>query len=116
MKKIPRLGCGCEKATQSPSDYRTSIIGTDSTHNRNADVSIVQCKLCQRIWILYTLESEDSPQSGRWFKGIVSKKYLSTITPENAIEYLENLDWYIYGGSYFESTEAFGQGKLLADF
>jgi hypothetical protein len=32
--------------------------------------------------------------------------------PENAVEYLESLEWYVYGGSFFESTGTFGQGKL----
>ena len=34
------------------------------------------------------------------------------ITPENAVEFLEGLEWYVYGGSFFESTGEFGQGKL----
>jgi hypothetical protein len=39
----------------------------------------------------------------------------SSNNPENAVEYLESLDWYVYGGSYFESTGEFGQGKLRLD-
>lgn len=115
MKKIPKLGCGCEQADQSVSDYRTSKVGTDHTNNRNAEVDVLQCKLCQRIWIKYAVEVENSPQSERWFKGIVAKKDLSQITPDNAIEHLENLDWYLYGGSFFENKEAFGQGKVNVD-
>ncbi len=115
MKKIPKLGCGCEQPAQSSSDYRTSALGVDHTNGRYADVSILQCRLCQRIWINYLVEFESFSKSGRWYKGIVSKKELSKITPENAIEYLENLDWYIYGGSYFESTGTFGQGKANVD-
>lgn len=45
-------------------------------------------------------------------QGIVSKKDRPQISPENAVEFLENLDWYVYGGSFFESTGTFGQGKL----
>jgi len=113
MKKIPKLECGCERSGQSAEDYRTSKIGTDHTDDRNAEVSILQCKLCQRIWLKYFVEFESFTKSGRWYKGIITKKDVAGIKPENAVEYLENLDWYIYGGSYFESTGMFGQGKLM---
>jgi len=111
MKKIPKLGCGCEKPNQSSSDYRTSKIESDNSNDNGAEVSVLQCRLCQRIWILYVTNSQLS-QSERWYKGIVAKKDLSSITPENAIEYLEKLDWYIYGGSYFKSEGTFGQGNI----
>ncbi len=32
--------------------------------------------------------------------------------PENAVEYLENLECYIYGGADLGSEEKFGQGKI----
>ena len=109
MKKIPKLGCGCEKPNQASADYRTSKIGTDLTDGRNAEVDVLQCKLCQRIWIIYSLAA-DSSSAAKWFKGIVAKKDLSTITPENALQHLENLEWYLYGGADF--GEKFGQGKI----
>lgn len=111
MKKIPKLGCGCEKPGQSSSDYRTSNIAIDKANDRNAEASVLQCRLCQRIWIIYSIKS-DLTKTEKWFKGIVAKKDLSSITPENAVQYLENLDWYLYGGSYFENNETFGQGKI----
>ncbi|BAP32005.1 uncharacterized protein CHSO_2968 [Chryseobacterium sp. StRB126] len=45
-------------------------------------------------------------------KELFQKKDRSQITPENAVEFLENLEWYVYGGSFFETTGAIGQGKL----
>ncbi|MBW8522497.1 hypothetical protein K0U91_13390 [Chryseobacterium chendengshani] len=114
MKKIPKLGCGCEKPGQSSSDYRTSKIGTDKTNERDAEVSVLQCRLCQRIWIIYLVNSK-LPQSEKWFRGIVAKKDLSSIIPENAVQHLENLEWYLYGGSYFESEGTFGEGKIIVD-
>lgn len=115
MIKIQKLGCACEKPTSTYTEFRTSELGIDKTNGRFAEVSIQQCKLCQRIWIRYFVEYESFSKSGRWYKGIVSKKDRPQITPENAVEYLESLDWYIYGGSYFESTGEFGQGKLIVD-
>lgn len=111
MKKIPKLGCGCEKPNQTSADYRTSKIGTDLTDSRNAEVDVLQCKLCQRIWIIYSLGADSLP-SAKCFKGIVAKKDLSAITPENALQHLENLEWYIYGGADFGNEEKFGQGKI----
>lgn len=115
MKKLPKLGCACEKHDLTESEYRTSIVGTDFTDGRNAEVSVIQCRLCQRIWIHYAIVFSDSPESGRWFKGIIAKKEVAGMKPENAIEHLENLDWYICGGLFFGNKEVFGQGKLNLD-
>lgn len=112
MKKLPKLGCTCEKHDLIESEYRTSIVGTDFTDGKNAEVSIIQCRLCQRIWLKYTVESQTSPELNRWYKGIIAKKEVIGMKPENAIKYLENLPWYICGGSYFGNKEVFGEGKL----
>lgn len=112
MKKLPKLGCACEKHDLIESEYRTSIVGKDLTDDRNAEVSIIQCRLCQRIWLKYAVESENSSNLNRWFKGIIAKKEVAEMKPENAIEYLENLPWYICGGNFFGSKEVFGEGKL----
>lgn len=115
MNKIQKLGCVCEKPEFHHTDYRESLIGVDKTNGRYADVSLLQCKLCQRIWIKYLVEFESFSKSGRWYRGIISKKEANAMSPENAFEYLENIDWYIFGGSYFESAGNFGQGKLYVD-
>lgn len=115
MNKIQKLGCACEKPNPSYTEYRSSELGIDHTNGRYGEVTIQQCKLCQRIWIHYFVEYENFSKSGRWYKGIVSKKDRPQITPENAVEYLESLEWYVYGGSFFENTGEFGQGKLNID-
>jgi len=115
MNKVQKLGCACEKPDSNYTEYRSSELGIDHTNGRYAEVSIQQCKLCQRIWIHYFVEFESFSKSGRWYKGIVSKKDRPQITPENAVEYLESLDWYVFGGSYFDSSGTFGQGKLNVD-
>lgn len=112
MKKLPKLGCACEKQDLIESEYRTSNVGIDFTGGRNAEVSIIQCKLCQRIWLKYFVEKESLTKSGKWYKGIIAKKEIAGMKPENAVEYLENLEWYIYGGADLGSEEKFGQGKI----
>ncbi|MCJ8153942.1 hypothetical protein MKJ01_09255 [Chryseobacterium sp. SSA4.19] len=115
MNTIPKIGCVCEKPNAHYTEYRSSELGIDHTNGRYAEVTIQQCKLCQRIWIHYFVEFESFSKSGRWYKGIVSKKDRPNITSENAVEFLESIDWYVYGGSYFDSTGMFGQGKLSVD-
>ncbi|WP_131724377.1 hypothetical protein [Chryseobacterium indologenes] len=115
MTKIPQIGCACEKPTSDYTEYRSSELGIDHTNGRHGEVTIQQCKLCQRIWIHYCIEFENSSNSGRWYKGIVSKKDRTQITPENALEHLENLEWYVYGGPFFESQGTIGNGKVILD-
>ena len=115
MNKIPQIGCACEKTDFNYTEFRSSELGIDHTKGRYGEVSIQQCKLCQRIWVHYFVEYEHYSKSGRWYKGIVSKKDRPNITPENAIEYLESIEWYVYGGSFFESTGTIGSGSLRLD-
>ncbi|MDN5479048.1 MAG: hypothetical protein L0G39_19150 [Chryseobacterium sp.] len=115
MNKIPKIGCACEKPTSDYTEYRSSELGIDHTNGRYAEVTIQQCKLCQRIWIRYFVEFEHLSKSGRWYKGLVSKKDRLQITPENAVDYLESLEWYVYGGSFFETTGILGSGKMNVD-
>ncbi|MBV8327694.1 hypothetical protein [Chryseobacterium sp.] len=113
--KIPQIGCACEKPGSNYTEYRSSELGIDHTDGRDGEVTIQQCKLCQRIWIHYFVQHESFSKSGRWYKGIVSKKDRSQITPENAVEYLENLEWYVYGGSFFDDEVTIGSGKMTVD-
>ena len=61
------------------------------------------------------MEFESFSKSGRFYKGIVTNKNLPKLTPENSIAYIEKLDWYIYGGSYFSTSGKFGNGKANVD-
>ncbi|KFF74368.1 hypothetical protein HX13_09300 [Chryseobacterium sp. P1-3] len=48
-------------------------------------------------------------------KELFLKKDRPQITPENAVEFLESLEWYVYGGSFFDSTGTIGKGALQLD-
>lgn len=115
MRKLPKLGCACEKHDLIESEFRTSIVGTDLTDGRNAEVSVIQCRLCQRIWIKYAVEFSNSPESARWYKGIIAKKEVAGMKLEDVVEHLENLEWYVCGGSFFGNKEVFGLGKISLD-
>ena len=112
MIKLRKLGCACEKPSPNYTEYRSSELGTDHTDNRDAEVSFQQCRLCQRIWVYYAVSSAGSPDATKWYKGIVSKKERLQITPENALEHLESLEWYVYGGEFSENTPTFGSGNI----
>ena len=52
---------------------------------------------------------------GRWYRGVISDKAAKMVTPENAVEILEGLEWHIFGGSYFETTGQKGKGRIWVD-
>ncbi len=48
--------------------------------------------------------------------GILTDETLKTIAPETAVEYLEQLDTYYFGGSYWDGKERWGSGRVIVDF
>jgi hypothetical protein len=88
------------------SNFDTREIGVDREHGTYAEVAIDTCKICGSYWLVYRFEYEHLTGSGRWYRGIVSKEIAETATPATAIETLEQLAWWLYGGSYFESRGA----------
>jgi len=81
-------------------------LGVDKTHGRFGEVELWQCKNCGRFWLHYLVEYEAFTGSGRYFMGLITEEVADTISPEKAVEYLNKLDWHLYGGSYFG-----GKGK-----
>jgi len=80
---------------------KVKFIGVDETNGRFGEVSIWQCKTCGRYWLHYLVEYEAFTGSGRYFMGLITQKIADTLSPNTAIEYLNELDWHLYGGSYF---------------
>jgi hypothetical protein len=89
-------------------------MGVDATHGRFGEVSLETCLLCGRIWLHYHLEYEAFPNSGRWFRGLISQEQIAAMTPQDAIPYLERLPWYFIGGSYYRSRGQRSSGKIDA--
>ena len=76
------------------------------------EISVQKCKHCGTKWLVYFVEYPAFTASGRWCRGVVQDIELEKITSTNAINFLEQLPWYIYGGSYFKSPGLIGKGHF----
>ncbi len=101
---MAHTSCACMIPPFQHSDFESTPIGVDQTHGRYGEVSLKRCKSCGQWWLHYLFELEAFTESGRWFRGMISEEEAKKITPEAAIPFLENMDWYFYGGSYFRTT------------
>jgi hypothetical protein len=107
--------CICMKPPFHHADFDSTEIGVDKTHGRFGQVSIETCKRCQRKWLHYLVEYEAFSRSGRWYRGLLSDELAKSVTPETAVEILEDQDWYFYGGSYFQTQGRMGSGRMRVD-
>jgi hypothetical protein len=80
---------------------QVQFIGLDETNGRFGEVNLWQCKSCRRYWLHYLIEYEAFQRSGRYFMGLITKDIADALSPDTAIDYLDKLDWHLYGGSYF---------------
>ena len=94
--------CPCMVADAKYDQFRTwRDLEPDPTDGRYADVSILQCVTCERLWLQYQVEYEAFSKSGRWARGVIEAETAATIKPEEATDCLATLPTYLYGGSYF---------------
>ncbi|MCP3922048.1 MAG: hypothetical protein GY714_05610 [Desulfobacterales bacterium] len=107
--------CVCMKPPFDYKDFKTNFIGIDETNGRFGEVSVELCKLCHSKWLRYYVEFEYISKSGRWFKGQISDDIFAKITPETAVETLNDLPWHFCGGSYFNSNGKKGIGTISVD-
>lgn len=86
-----------------PFDHYQEVrfIGVDETAGRFGQVSLKQCRHCRRYWLHYFVEYEAFKGSGRYFMGLIEPEVANSLTPDRALEYLESLEWHLFGGSYF---------------
>jgi hypothetical protein len=107
--------CDCLRAPLPFDQYEQILnVGTDETNGRFGEVSVRRCKRCGRYWLHYLVEYEAFSKSGRWFMGLIAPERAQAICPEEAVEYLNSLDWHFYGGSYFGGTGK-SSGRVQAD-
>jgi hypothetical protein len=104
--------CRCNYVPPRHFDYDRQYIGVDETDGRFAEVAIDTCKYCGTKWINYFYEVEGFSGSGRWYRGIIGEEAAATISASTAATWLEQLDQYMYGGSYFDSEGAYGRGRI----
>ena len=94
--------CLCLQEPQAFDQYETTrFVGVDKANGRYGEVNIWRCKRCGRHWLHYLVEYESEPHSGRIFMGLINPRLAESLTPDKAIDYLDGLDWHLYGGSYF---------------
>jgi hypothetical protein len=77
-----------------------------------AEVSVLVCRECGQYWLRYFYELEAFTGSGSWYLGPITAQQRSTLTAENAKSVLEELDWYVYGGSYFHGRSGRTSGPV----
>jgi hypothetical protein len=104
----PRDSCEC---LAGPPRRLTSVreLGPDG---RLAEVSLHVCRVCGRHWLRYLYEVEAFKGSGRWYLGAVSPEQASNLTAGEAKSMLESLDWYYYGGSYYDGRTGRTSGTI----
>lgn len=78
-------------------------LGSDETDGRFGEVYIWECTDCNTLWLRYFLDYHWHRASGRWFRGLITAETAATLKAEEAIDYLNTLDWYFRGGSFFET-------------
>ena len=102
----------CRCLNVGPERFEERIVGVDKTAGRFADVTLRRCGECGRLWLRYFVEYEAFTASGRWAEGLISDEEAERIIPEQAAGFLDGLDWYIFGGSYFGHGPKRGSGRI----
>ena len=108
----PPTGCLCERADAWFTQFDARPVGCDETEGRYADVELWRCRTCRRLWLRYLVEYESFGRSGRWARGLISEEVAATMTPERAVDHLNGLGWYLYGGSYFNGVTGRRSGPM----
>lgn len=107
--------CTCFEPESWRDDFEKTMLGVDRTKGRFGEVSIDRCRQCGRLWLHYFVEYEAVPQSGRWYRGLITPEAARSVTPEGAVAILEGLPWRLYGGSYFGKRGERSTGPVLLD-
>jgi hypothetical protein len=97
---------------QNPDVINERYIGCDKTSGRFADVTLLRCARCQRLWVRYAVEHEAFTRSGRWAAAPIDQTAAETMTPETAAPFLDRADLCIVGGSYYGHAGRRGRGPF----
>lgn len=108
--------CRCLSEPLSFDQYdNITFLGIDDTHGRFGEVKMLRCTTCGRYWLHYFVEYESFRGSGRYFMGLVTPETAERLSPDRAVEYLNSLDWHLYGGSYFFGKTGKATGLVCVD-
>jgi hypothetical protein len=76
------------------------------------EASLWRCSRCGRTWLRYLYELEGFSKSGRWHLGLIANPTFATLDASRCRQTLEQLDWYFFGGSYFDGLTGKSSGPL----
>lgn len=108
--------CSCLDEPRSFDQYEeVRRLGVDPTSGRYGEVGLLRCKRCGRYWLRYQVEYEAFTGSGRYFMGLITLEKAESLAPDEAFDYLNQLDWHLYGGSYFFGKKGRSTGKVDVD-
>jgi hypothetical protein len=108
---VPEVDCAClDHGPKSPDTIPVRYVGRDPTEGRYADVSVIRCERCRRLWLRYQWEVEAFTASGQWYEAVIDDATAATVTPESAYQVIGSARWRIVGGSYFGHA-----GKRIGD-
>jgi hypothetical protein len=94
--------CACvEVGPRHPDLIRERDLGRDETDGRYADVDLIRCALCRRLWLRHQVEYEAFTRSGRWAEALIDEATAATMTPEAADRFIQMAPWRIIGGSFY---------------
>jgi hypothetical protein len=93
----PCLACG----PKPPDRSHVRDIGVDPCGGRYADVDLIRCERCGRLWLRYQWEIESETASGCWYETVISETEAPKMTAEAASEFILRAPWRIRGGSFF---------------
>jgi hypothetical protein len=104
--------CTCFEPESFRDDFQRTVLGVDAKEGRFGEVSLDRCRQCGRVWLHYFLEYPEVPESGRYFRGLLTPEAEGTVTPGDAVRLLEALPWRLQGGAFFGRRGARASGPL----
>jgi hypothetical protein len=94
--------CPClDRGPRHPDAIVERDLGADPTDGRYADVSLIRCARCRRLWLREQLEYEAFSRSGRWSEAPIDEATAVTMTAEAAHSFVQAAPWRIVGGSFY---------------
>jgi hypothetical protein len=110
---LDHVNCPClEHAPRHPYAIRERDLGRDETDGRFADVELIRCGRCRRLWLRYYVEYEAFTGSGRWAETPIDEATAATMTAATAPEFIHAAEWHVFGGSYWGHAGKRGKGRL----
>jgi hypothetical protein len=107
---VSETDCRCEDGQARHDVFERRFCGVAK---RNfAEVSVLACKFCGRLWLEYFVEYEHLTAAGRWFRGEITREAAERVKPDDAAPMFGDMKRYWRGGSAFGGVAALTTGPL----